>query len=165
MNAYGVLALTKSIDKITVSDICKEANIHRTTFYGHFQDILELESYVIKEQFQRMLISFYTEEGWNLREGILIQMQFYYNNQAMVKRNYQTRSHDRVDTIFSEIVTSTMAESYMKRFNLHSKTEMDYHQTYMTSGFIALISKWIFGGCKESPEEITDIVCKLIEGI
>lgn len=36
------LMKTKTIDKIRVTDICKAAEIERSTFYYHFQDKYEL---------------------------------------------------------------------------------------------------------------------------
>ena len=46
LNAYNRLASSKRVDQITVSDICRTAGIHRTSFYGHFQDIHTLQSKV-----------------------------------------------------------------------------------------------------------------------
>ena len=33
------LLQTKKLQEITVSEVCRLAGIHRTTFYGHFLDI------------------------------------------------------------------------------------------------------------------------------
>ncbi len=42
--AYGLLDLLKhnAIEKITVDQICRKAQIHRSTFYRHFQDKYDL---------------------------------------------------------------------------------------------------------------------------
>ena len=29
----------KEVNQITVTEICKIANIHRTTFYGHYEEV------------------------------------------------------------------------------------------------------------------------------
>lgn len=38
----ALLLNEKSLKKITVRDICKEAQIHHTTFYEHYADIFDL---------------------------------------------------------------------------------------------------------------------------
>lgn len=44
--AYYELLFKKNNEKITVSDITKEANISRATFYAHYKDLHELEETV-----------------------------------------------------------------------------------------------------------------------
>ncbi len=41
-NAYLSLKARKKIEKITVSEICNLAKIHRSTFYAHYEDIYAL---------------------------------------------------------------------------------------------------------------------------
>lgn len=49
--AYWNLVNNTGGHKITVADICREADIHRTTFYGHFMDIYDLQEQTMKKQF------------------------------------------------------------------------------------------------------------------
>ncbi|MFP7760150.1 TetR/AcrR family transcriptional regulator [Marisediminicola sp. LYQ134] len=42
---HGLLAVER-LDDITVSALCREANVHRTTFYGHFSDVGEFAASV-----------------------------------------------------------------------------------------------------------------------
>ena len=49
--AYWNLVNHAGGHKITVADICREADIHRTTFYGHFLDIYDLQEQAMKKQF------------------------------------------------------------------------------------------------------------------
>lgn len=46
------LLKTEKFSSITVNSICKQALIHRTTFYKHFLDKYDLLLYVLHEQFQ-----------------------------------------------------------------------------------------------------------------
>jgi AcrR family transcriptional regulator len=50
-----ILNSSKDIDKITVSNIIKEAKISRQTFYYHFQDIYDLREWIIKTDFEEMI--------------------------------------------------------------------------------------------------------------
>ena len=35
---------------------------------------------------------------------------------------------------------------------------IDYHIEFFRSGFNAIVKKWLAGGCKESPEEMEEII-------
>lgn len=50
-NAFYSLRKKYPIEKIKVTDICKSANINRTTFYDYFEDIYDLSS-----DYERFLI-------------------------------------------------------------------------------------------------------------
>lgn len=56
-SAYLQLIEEKSIDKITVSEICEIANINRSTFYRHYYDIYDLEE-KIETHFVNSFIAF-----------------------------------------------------------------------------------------------------------
>lgn len=45
----------KDISKISVSEICRLAGIHRTTFYGHFEDIYALMRSIVGEMYTQLL--------------------------------------------------------------------------------------------------------------
>ena len=49
------LLQTKDIHKITVTDICKEADINRGTFYTHYNDPLDLLQNIEDELFNKIL--------------------------------------------------------------------------------------------------------------
>ncbi len=42
-HSYLTLMKDRSADKITVKEICRAANINRSTFYAHFHDLSDLE--------------------------------------------------------------------------------------------------------------------------
>ena len=39
----------KPLDKITVQELCDQAEIHRSTFYKHFSSIFDVVAYITKE--------------------------------------------------------------------------------------------------------------------
>lgn len=55
------LIQTKEINQITVSDICKKANLNRTTFYSNYIDIYDLAD-KIKDNLYQEVINIYKPE-------------------------------------------------------------------------------------------------------
>ncbi len=52
------LLQTKKLQEITVSEVCRLAGIHRTTFYGHFLDIYDCMEKLIREMYTEMMEHF-----------------------------------------------------------------------------------------------------------
>ncbi len=48
-NAFLTMATQKPIEKITVTDIVKEAQINKSTFYAHYRDIYDLMDALLKD--------------------------------------------------------------------------------------------------------------------
>lgn len=77
--ALKKLMKQKPFDKISVTDICEEAMVHRTTFYTHFSDKFDLLQFCMNElesPFDEMLLDEESDEGYkryymNVAEKIL----------------------------------------------------------------------------------------------
>ena len=54
--AFLLLLKTYKYDEITISQICKQANINRSTFYCHYSDINDLIIKVEKNLHKKLLV-------------------------------------------------------------------------------------------------------------
>ena len=66
-NSFLDLLETKKFQNITVTDICKKANINRCTFYAHYDN-----TFVLLETLQKKLVNEFLE-SFNEYNLILIQ--------------------------------------------------------------------------------------------
>ena len=53
----------KPINKITVTDVCKLADINRSTFYSHYEDVYALLASIQNELFENVVLTL-TTENW-----------------------------------------------------------------------------------------------------
>ena len=57
---YGMMTREKRpIGKITVREICEQAEIHRSTFYAHYQDVYDLVERVERNMSRQLTESFF----------------------------------------------------------------------------------------------------------
>ncbi|MCR4674575.1 MAG: TetR family transcriptional regulator C-terminal domain-containing protein [Lachnospiraceae bacterium] len=162
--AFGRLAARKDIEKITVSDICTEANLHRTTFYGHYEDINALTVMIGYEQFQAFFDAFNQDGIWDFREGMRYQVEFYKRYQEIIRKHILTSnpsSGERKTNFIQNNILDKMGSQYKAAFHCDTDTEFYYHQVFFSSGLNSIIEQWVMGGCKESVDEITNIICKI----
>ncbi len=141
------LLQNEELSKISVSDICKEALINRSTFYANYLDIYDLADKIrekLEEDFHNHFVDVNSEENTALR-----MFQLIYDNQLFYK-TYFKLGYDAKHESF--IYDTVRAE---KDFN---NKHIKYHIEFFRNGFNAIVKLWLNEGCKESPEEMAEII-------
>ena len=141
---------TRELEKVTVSDICKAAGINRSTFYANFADIYELADRG-RERLEAEVSTLYQEEvakGFNSNDYLKLfrhirDNQIFYNTYFKLgyDNNYKIKLYD----------THQAAEHFDNQF-------IEYHIEFFRSGFNAIVKKWLASGCRETPEEMDEII-------
>lgn len=142
----------KELDKISVSEIVKEANINRSTFYSNYLDIYDLANKLKKEMYHNIL-SLYKEEANSHKHSynFLILFKHIKENQEYYKTFFKLKFD------FSNYYDlSLLNDEALKYYN--SIQNIDYHIAFFEAGMSAIIRKWLFNGCIETPEEINEIL-------
>ena len=146
------LIQTKEINEITVSDICKLTNLNRSTFYANYLDIYDLAD-KLKDKMFLDIIDLYTKNT-GIREhtyDYLTMFKHIKENQIYYKTLFKLNFD--LSTYFN------FEDSKDEALRFYSSTDyLDYHIEYFKAGLSAIIKKWLFNGCKESPEVMNEIL-------
>ncbi len=144
------LLQTKEISEISVTDICKLANINRSTFYVNYLDIYDLAD-KIGEELEEEVLFLYQEERDNQKNSnnFLKLFKHIKDNQIFYKTYFKLN----MDKSF--IIKEY---DYHLSKKLYDDKYLDYHIEFFKAGLNAIIKKWLAHGCKESPEEIESIL-------
>jgi len=147
------LLQTKEIDEISVSDICKSTNLNRSTFYANYLDIYDLAE-KIKDDLYQEVIKIYDSERKEKKHSFNFLKLFTHikENQVFYKTFFKL-NFDNDYKQFSEFINYDLFKVFY-----NDTTKLDYHITFFMSGLNAIIKKWLKNGCKESPEEINQII-------
>lgn len=149
------LIQTKEINEISVTDICKKANINRTTFYSNYIDIYDLAE-KIKNKLANDVLNVYDEER-KIKEHSYNFLKLFYHikeNQLFYKTYFKLDLGNFNDYLL--IDEKEIVKWYGKNFD--SDNELDYHITFFKAGLNAVLKKWLNNGCQETPEEIDKII-------
>lgn len=142
------LILTKEINEISVSDICKGAEINRSTFYANFMDIYDLADKIrgkIEEDFMQLFPSVDREQN----NGALKLFKHIKENQLLFKTYFKLGYDNKNETLIYDTVRAEQEFS-----NKH----LEYHIEFFKSGFNAIVKMWLNNGCIETPEEMAEIL-------
>lgn len=148
-NVFMNLLQTKDINEITVSDICKEAELNRSTFYANFIDIYDLADKIRKKLESDFHKQFSNDNGDAEKIGALKMFEHIYENQLFYKTYFKLGYDAKHDNLIYDTVRAEKEFS-----NKHIK----YHIEFFRSGFNAIVKMWLYGGCKESPCEMAEII-------
>lgn len=148
------LVQTKEIENITVSDICKISNLNRSTFYANYIDIYDLVEKV-KDRMASEFANMYTDNLYQPShnhsfDNYLKMFKHIKENQLFYKTYFKLES-----STFISPIKQFDTESAKKYYD---NKHIDYHIEFFRAGLNAVIKKWLNDNCKESPEEIAEII-------
>lgn len=160
----ALLSLSKTgpAHRITVRQICAEAQINRSTFYAHFQDIPDMIHKIGARQIRKLLDFFDSSE----EDILLLPVD---SAQMLRLLDYIKENRDFFDVLInnnqSSLFTSALsrkwserADACMQRIGLCDETEMNYYLTFYGAGFLAVLGKWLSGGCALPSADICRIL-------
>lgn len=150
----------KHIDSISVSELCAEAQINRTTFYRHFQTPHD----VLMEVELDFLKGFYEMQGTpkdaaDTRKQVVRMCWFLYDNQDTVKL-FIANNMDRDFIGFSQNFANGLLGSRTVQYKgrLADEDTMRLMNTFFATGGYSLIRQWLMEGIEKTPEEIADLI-------
>ncbi|MDE7122026.1 MAG: TetR/AcrR family transcriptional regulator, partial [Oscillospiraceae bacterium] len=168
----------KDFEYITIKEICEKAGVNRSTFYLHYQNTRELLDESIANMYQKFLSYFEDFQDFSVRE-IRNTSPEHLKNLIFVKDEYLrpylefVRDHRRIfkTAVLQESVFDTQTlfdKMFQYIFNpilasFHCpESERLYIMKFYISGLIAVIMEWIEKDCRESIEQIINIMKKCI---
>ncbi len=136
----------KSIDKITVKDICERCEINRNTFYYYFGDIYEVLESMIEFETEQSLkendaqVSFYEE--------LLQKYHLVMNYRKAVFHLYDSKNRELISNYFYTITESFVTKYVRKEaegMNVPEE-EIQFIIDFYSNSLIGMMLRWIRNG-------------------
>lgn len=133
---------TTPLSKVTVTDICKRADVNRTTFYANYDDIYDLLDSIAQELYEtirQVLMQYDAMDGYAyyhiLLEAIRDNADICVAALQISDQEYQAL---KVDFHYDRIMETRKCRSF-QGIGLESNLIMDY----VLAGTRSLINKWL----------------------
>ena len=161
--AFTELLEKNKLNKITVKQICENADINRSTFYAHYCDQYELFD-EIQEDIINITPKVSLYEKGPILKNLTSFFEFINNN----KRIYKVIFENSTGMYFRNRVLNKLFNRDDKnadwiKSEIELKNTMHFKMLMCAFGGIDIVEKWIFGEFEESPEELAIYMARFIE--
>lgn len=163
--AFLELMGEKNADRINVKEICDMAQINRTTFYKHYENIYDLLEKLENEMMDELVAKIREVELDDLRSIFKIiftevkENRNYYELVILEKGERRFR-----DSIFNMCLVRNM-EVIDECFPLLNETHKKWLYYFVAEGLAGVMSRWMSEGYNESIDEVVDFMSTLIESV
>lgn len=141
---------TKELNEITVSDICKECQLNRSTFYANFADIYDLADKV-REHLEKEVDRLYeAERSRQFNSNDYLKLFQHIKDNMLFYQTYFKLGYDNQ-------LKAKYYDVHQAQYHFDNR-HIDYHIEFFRSGFNAIVKMWLAGGCKETPKEMEQII-------
>ena len=162
----GLLRLleTKELEKISVTELCKESGINRATFYNHYsspQDLLtDLEVRLTEEMNQFIRTPVNMEELTDQLEALCV---FYQENARPIL--ILARCHSDAD--LADVFYNLNQHFRRQQLSSHRAASLDddsFHlvSTFLYTGCYHLIREWLVKDIQKTPREIAELLLSIV---
>lgn len=160
--AFLELLRTKPMQSISIKELCTVAGINRGTFYSHYADIYDLLEQIeddMMHDFQEALKPLLDSGAKELTPlkittGIF---QCLKENADICAVTLGAYGDKNFATQLLNIGRENCVESYAKYFASATPKQIEYYYSFVSSGCIGLLEKWLADGMACSSEEIAEI--------
>lgn len=157
----GLLRLleNKNIDKINVTELCRESGINRATFYTHYDtphDILiEVEHDVIRTLHELYL----QKKPQNIQAAIEAMVQYYYDHADLLRILISNFSDRHLASMLQDSYLNSVNTSIFKNLG---EDDIKLVSAYIAGGGYLLMSTWLKEDIQKTPKEIAQLICGLL---
>ena len=154
----------KPLHNITVTELAKQCNIERKTFYYHYENLPQLIKEIFDEELEKVIEEFNDTLSWE--EGFILVAKFILDNKKAIKHMYE--SDYKIDlekyvfSISGEIMNkyvSLMAEGTDAQ-EIDIKLIAYFYQCALSSSLI----QWVATDMKTDPKLIARRIGELMDG-
>ena len=167
----------KPFEFVTISELCEEAGVNRSTFYLHYENTADL----LKEAMAYVLDNFASYfsvdlesiaskyENCDLQELNFINEKYLHPYLSFIKENQRLFAAvlSQPTTFDSKAMFQRLFDDVfhpvLNRFH-YPKDEQHYVMMFYLNGITAIITEWLKDACSKSIEEISSIIHYCIFG-
>ncbi len=148
--AFVELLQTNELNQICISQLCKKAGVNRTTFYACYDGLYDIAD-SIRNKLEDNIKDIYRDEIENkMNSNDYLKLFKHIKDNQIFYRTYFKLGYDNQYQIIA--YDSELAkEHFGNKF-------IEYHMEFFRAGLTRIIKMWLENGCRESPEDMMEII-------
>ena len=154
------LMVENALNKITVTDICKQADINRGTFYTYYSDPYDLLNQIEDEFFADIRDVLEKSHMLDINYEFLVEILEYISK----NRAFCRIILDGDELFVQKLVNLAHDKSILEYRSLASGAsgdELELVFTFISNGIVGMIQYWLQNDLKQKPRELAELIRKM----
>lgn len=148
----------KPVERITTTELCREANINRNTFYAHYgspEDVLrEVEDELVADVEQTLARAYVTGD-------VTLELNRHVaRHQELYRALWRCKSSQLMERAMDLVVGQSLG--IWRQEGLAKLGEGELFLRFAAQGSLAVMERWLYDGCRMSPEDITNLINRFV---
>ena len=153
--AFSELLKEKELRKITVQEIVDKADISRVTFYKYYLDVYDLYDKIESELLTNIGLITLQLADKTFNEFFKELINYVYNNRVTFEMVFSPNVTNKLRDKVSCIIEGILKKIYSEKLGISIDNEdLAYLCCYRSSGFLAVIQRWVQNGVSQSCENM-----------
>ena len=155
---------TTEFSKIRVSDLLKDCNIVRSTFYYYFSDIYELLEWMLNTELIGLLEK--CDELYTSDQGITMLMEYVRDNSKMCLCAFHSIGRGSLEKMFYKNCYVLMERFVNTGFSNVEVASEDkaFIMDFYVRAYVSALAAWLVGGMKKNPQAMVDMIERTVSG-
>ena len=155
---------TTEFSKIRVSDLLKDCNIVRSTFYYYFSDIYELLEWMLNTELIGLLEK--CDELYTWDQGITMLMEYVRDNSKMCLCAFHSIGRGSLEKMFYKNCYVLMERFVNTGFSNVEVASEDkaFIMGFYVRAYVSALAAWLVGGMKKNPQAMVDMIERTVSG-
>lgn len=150
----------RALEKITVTDVCANADVNRSTFYGYYQDIGQLLVEIEDDVLNQLPLSPGGPIAYSDQQ-FLATLQSFFQYVYENERLFRVLIVQRDSGSFSHRLVNSVMQKYKMPVKRENELLERYACVYCVNGVIGMMKEWIGGGFPISPKDFAREVLQI----
>ena len=164
--AFSELLKEKELRKITVQEVVDKADISRVTFYKYYLDVYDLYDKIENELLTNIGLITLQLADKPSDEFFKELVTYIYNNRVTFDMVFSPNSTNKLRDKLSHIIEGIFKKIYSEKIGISIDSEdLAYICCYRSSGFLAVIQRWVQNGFSQSCENMVKQISLFDENI
>ena len=151
----------KDLKRITVSEICKEADVNRATFYRYYLDVYDLINKIQADFVNELKEAANTEGKYSVSSFTKELLTVFLENKDLVKVLFNTNNNVYYLQDILELAYERCKEKWEQDLPNVLKEDIDYASIYIFNGALGVVNFWVKNDFDKDVDEVAEIIERL----
>lgn len=160
-DAYLELLDSSPSEKISVTDICKVADVNRSTFYLYYEDPVALRKDIENDVLEQIPVLSEMPETITSDEQFVAVLERFFSYIKENHRMFRTLILQSDNRAFNRRLIETVLEKYRTEQTVKNPLLAKYEYVFIVSGVIGLLGHWIEDDFPISTKRFSELVLQM----